>query len=116
MVETLASEVRKHDAEIQKIKTSLPPEQTAKREQAAKDLLLDAARKATNTRSIERVKRIGLILANWIVDPTPLDEDQLEEMMRVAMDLGNDELSHLRELVRIEGAPDRLEAIFRPLP
>jgi hypothetical protein len=66
-------------------------------------LLLDAARKAENTRAKARVKRIGLILANAVVEPKPTDADEIEEMMRVATELSDRDIEPLRELVRIEG-------------
>ena len=67
------------------------------------DLVLDAVRKAANTRAVERVKRIGLILANGTIEPTLTDGDEIEEMMRVAMELGDGDVRYLSELVRIEG-------------
>jgi hypothetical protein len=49
------------------------------------------------------VKRIGRILGNAIVESKPPDADEVEEMMRVAVELGDTEIRYLRELVRIEG-------------
>jgi hypothetical protein len=67
------------------------------------ELVMDAARKAENTRSKERVKRIGWILANAAFETKPTDADEIEEMMRVAMELSDRDIELLRELVRIEG-------------
>lgn len=55
------------------------------------------------TRAVERVKRIATILANGIADLGPLDEDEIEEMMRVATELTDQDVDYLRELVLIEG-------------
>ena len=49
------------------------------------------------------MKRIGLILANAVVGSQPTDADEVEEMMRVAMDLSDSDIRYLRELIRIEG-------------
>lgn len=67
------------------------------------ELVMDAARKAENTRSRDRVKRIGRILANAAFEAKPTDADDIEEMMRVAMELSDRDVELLRELVRIEG-------------
>lgn len=67
------------------------------------ELVIDAARKAENTRSKDRVKRIGWILANATFEPKPTDADEIEEMMRVAMELSDRDVELLRELVQIEG-------------
>jgi hypothetical protein len=67
------------------------------------DLLVDAARKAEATRSRERVERLGLILAKAAVAPRITDPDDFEEMMRVAMDLSDKDITPLQALVRVEG-------------
>ena len=96
-------EVRKHEAELGRLQESMSAEETAKREDVLRGLLLDGARKAEATRATERVKRIGMILACSAVEPKPIDADEIEEMMRVAMDLSDRDIEFLRELVRIEG-------------
>lgn len=102
MIETVMTEVRKHDNAIQKIEVTLSNQQAEQRANTARDLLIDATRKSLNTRSIERVKRIGLILANGVLEPS-LDADETEEMMRIAMDLTDKEIAYLSDLVNIEG-------------
>ncbi|MGD0012701.1 MAG: hypothetical protein ABSE93_29680 [Terriglobia bacterium] len=102
------SEVRKHEGEIGKLCDAATREETAEesrvRDQALTDLVLDAAHKAENTRAKERVKRIGLILANGIVELKPPDADEIEEMMRVAMELSDRDIEFLGGLVKIEGS------------
>jgi hypothetical protein len=88
MCDSFASDLRRLDAAVKKLQESASPEEVERQVGSIKDLLVDAARKATNTRSKERVKRIGLILLNAIVEPKPLNEDEVEETMRVAMELG----------------------------
>jgi|SRR5581483_5458534 len=70
---------------------------------SAKQLLLDAARKAEATRSESRVRRIGLILANALIQSRPTDPDEVEEMMRVAMELSDRDIELLADLIHIEG-------------
>src|SRR5579871_6091962 len=103
MLETCMHEVRKHEDDIRKLFETLSAPESQKRTDAAKDLFLDATRKAINTRALERVKRIGVILANGLIEPKQTDCDEIEEMMRVAMELSDNDIRFLRELVRVEG-------------
>jgi len=93
LAESMMGVLRGHDKDIKDFK----------QRNIALDLLEDAIRKAFNTRAHERVKRIGLILANGMIEPQPRDGDEIEEMMRVAMELSDDDVRHLAELVQIEG-------------
>jgi|SRR6185312_10251079 len=102
-IETCITEIRKHETDIGKLKQRLSDLETQKRNEIVKDLLLDGARKAENTRSKERVKRIGLIFANTLIEQIPIDPDETEEMMRTAMDVSDNDLKFLRELIQIEG-------------
>jgi hypothetical protein len=104
MLETCMAEVRKHDGEIRRLRDTKTTEDSQAREEISGDLLLDAARKAESTRAKERVRRIGLILANAVVESKPPDADEVEEMMRVAMELSDRDIEFLRELVKIEGS------------
>jgi len=104
MLETCMAEVRKHETKIKELSQGKPTEEVKAREEVSTDLLLDAARKAENTRARERVKRIGLILANAVLEPKRADADEAEEMMRVAMELSDRDIEYLRELIRIEGS------------
>lgn len=74
------------------------------REDVSRELLLEAARRAESTRAKERVERIGLILANAVVEPKSIDADEIEEMMRVAAELSDRDVEFLRELIKIEGS------------
>lgn len=103
MLETCGNALLKHDEEINNLRQSLSSLESQQRAYTAKELLIDAARKAFNTRAIDRVKRVGLILANGMIDLKPTDADEIEEMMRVATELGDNDVRYLRELVRIEG-------------
>jgi hypothetical protein len=104
MLQTFRDEILRLSSEVDQLKATLTSEESDRRDQTAKDLLLDAARKAANTRAIERIRRIGLILANGITEQSPTDADEIEEMMRIATELNDRDILHLRELVRIEGS------------
>lgn len=103
LLETCAKEILKHAKKLEQFHKTLTEQEAQAREDVSKELLLDAARKAENTRAKERVERIGLILANAVVEPKPTDADEVEELMRVAMELSDRDIEPLRELVRIEG-------------
>jgi len=103
MLETFKAELRKHDAEIRRLRDTKTPEECQAYAALLIDLLMDAARKAETTRARQRVKRIGLILANAAAKLEPTDADETEEMMRVAMELSDNDIKFLRELISIEG-------------
>jgi chemotaxis protein histidine kinase CheA len=104
MLETCVSEISKHAKELEQVHKTIGEQQAKAREEVARELLLDAARKVENTRAKDRVKRIGLILANAVTEPKQIDADEAEEMMRVAMELSDRDIQLLRELVRVEGS------------
>ena len=104
MLDTCMKEVRKHDVEIRALRESLSRQGLEAKVEVSRALLLDAARKAEGTRSKERVRRIGIILANTIIEPKPPDEDEAEEMMRVAMELTDRDIELLRELIGVQGS------------
>jgi hypothetical protein len=104
LLQTCITEVRKHCEEIDRLRNARTAEQSQAHERVSRELLLDAVRRAENTRAKDRVKRIGLILANAVVGSQPTDADEVEEMMRVAMELSDIDIRYLRELIRIEGS------------
>jgi hypothetical protein len=103
MLETIADELVEQDKQIQELRAKLDPPALESRSEALTGLLIDGARKASVTRSIERVKRIGVILANGIIEPRTPDEDEIEDMMRIATELTDQDVAYLREIVRIHG-------------
>lgn len=103
LMETVVAEVLKHAEELERMKKEVAHQEARMSDEVLGPLLIDAARKAENTRAKERVRRIGLILANAIIETKQTDADEIEEMMRVAMELSDHDIVHLRELVRIEG-------------
>lgn len=103
MLKTCMDQVRRLEGEVNSLRSN-PPRESEERERLAVDLVLDASRKASVTRAKDRVKRIGLILGSSISQQPVLDADEVEEMMRVAMELGDRDMELLRELVRVEGS------------
>jgi hypothetical protein len=103
LLETIEDEVKKHANELERTKTVIAENAERTSPQAMLELLLDAVRKAENTRSKERVKRIALILFNAVAEAKAADEDEVEEMMRVAMELGDRDVYFLKDLVNLEG-------------
>jgi hypothetical protein len=101
LLDTCFQELRRHEKEIEQLRQA--EESSHERETILRELLLDAARKAENTRAPERIERIGLILANVSIKPLMPDPDEAEEMMRVATELSDNDIRYLQELVRIEG-------------
>jgi hypothetical protein len=89
MLTTCVDEVRKHDVELERLRETMSAEEAAKREETLQELLLDASRKAEVTRAVERVRRIGMILASSSIESKPVDADEVEEMVRTAMNLSD---------------------------
>jgi hypothetical protein len=103
LLETVMDELRRVTGMAEKMYAAMPPEEVEIRADAVRELLLDGARKAEETRSRDRVRRIAMILAGTVAAPGPIDADNAEEMMRVAMNLDDNDVRSLKELVRIMG-------------
>jgi hypothetical protein len=67
-------------------------------------LVVDGLKKAERTRAKERVQRIGIILAKSLATVPPPGADEVEEMMRIAMELSDWEVRSLNDLVSLQGA------------
>jgi hypothetical protein len=103
MLEACIEETHRQAQQIGNLQSKLDEQEARIRQDVLTELMVDAARKAENTRSRERVKRIGTILANAAFETKPTDADEIEEMMRVATELGDRDVELLRELVKVEG-------------
>jgi hypothetical protein len=103
MLQTVADVVIEQGQTIDEIRKSQSEEQKKTRDEQAAELIVDGARRAAATRSISRVQRIGVILARVVISPAPIDSDETEEMMRVAAELADEDISYLVNLVRIQG-------------
>jgi hypothetical protein len=68
------------------------------------DLLADGLDKATATRSEERIKLIATILVHGLIGLKDGEEDEIDEMMRIAMELTDRDVDYLGALVGMEGA------------
>jgi hypothetical protein len=102
MLTTVADVVLKHDRDISQLRESRTAEQRKARDEQEARLVVDGARRASTTRSITRVERIGIILARAISAPAPPDEDEIEEMMRIATELTDIDVIYLRDLVGLQ--------------
>jgi len=102
-VRVFADELKKQDMRIGELRQHVGAAEEEHRARAIRDLVLDAARKASVTRARVRVQRIAFILANGVGEAIRPDEDEIEEMMRIAMELTDSEVDNLRELVRVQG-------------
>ena len=59
MLEVCGDEILRPDKRHRSLEAQLDEEQMKQRTEAASELLLDASRRASVTRSLERVKRLG---------------------------------------------------------
>lgn len=103
LLETVMDELRRVTGMAETMYAAMAPEEVETRADAVRELMLDGARKAEETRSRDRVRRIGMILAGAVAAPGTIDADKVEEMMRVAMNLSDQDVGFLNELVRIMG-------------
>ncbi len=67
-------------------------------------LVLDGLKKAESTRARQRIEHIGKILAYALEQGPAKSPDDTEEMMRIAMDLDDNDVRVLREIVRVQAA------------
>jgi len=70
-------------------------------------LLIDADRKARATRAKERVARIGRIISNSALVGPATPADDVEELMRIAMELTDRDVGYLRKLATAHGTQVR---------
>jgi hypothetical protein len=103
LLETIKEELRRVTDMAETMYAAMPPEEVESRADAVRELLLDGARKAEATRSQDRIRRIGKILASTMVTPGAIDAENVEEMMRIAMNLTDQDVDHLKELVKVMG-------------
>jgi hypothetical protein len=102
MLTTVADVVLKHDRDICQLRESQSAEHKKARDEQEARLVVDGARRASATRSITRVERIGIILARTISATNLPDEDEIEEMMRIATELTDVDVTYLRDLVKLQ--------------
>ena len=98
----IQEQLRRHEDELRSL-VEKSEQEYRKRFQEWFELLEDGAKKAEQTRSRERVKRLGFILANSLLMSTPPQADEVEEMMRDATELSESDVLYLGELVRVQG-------------
>lgn len=102
-VKTIADTIRAMRSGLEQTTRRVDDRESHQRAESAERLLVEGARRVSSTRSITRVKRIGTILARGITEEKAPDEDEIEEMMRIARELTDEDIGYLNELVRIYG-------------
>ena len=105
LFETVMNELRRVTNLAETVYERMSAKELENRADAVRDLMLDGARRAEETRSHDRIRRIAMILAGTLLSSEPIDGDNVEEMMRVAMELSDQDVRSLKELVRIMGGP-----------
>ena len=103
LLETLEQELRRLSVDVESILAKLAPAEQERTAKTMLGLIADASRKATATRSEQRVKRIAAILAHGLAALKIEEADEIDEMMRIAMELTDRDVDYLGKLVRLEG-------------
>jgi hypothetical protein len=102
LLKVIQEEIRRHEDWLRTIgKQSVPDTQVRYEDWLA--LVEDGFKRAERTRAKERVERIGKILANSLIATPAPNSDDVEEMMRIAMELTDPDVWFLKELVRVQG-------------
>jgi hypothetical protein len=97
MVDAIKAEVRGHEDRVAALRADVD------RLQEWYPLLIDGAKKAEATRAPSRVERIGKILGTSLtITPFPKPDD-VEEMMRIATELSDEDVHLLEQLVGVQG-------------
>lgn len=102
-IQTVANTVKAIQELVEQNSHRLDDIEATQRAESTCRLLIEGARRVASTRSIPRVVRIGVILARGVTEEKLPDEDEIEEMMRVARELIELDIDYLEELVRIYG-------------
>jgi hypothetical protein len=101
-LKVMAAELHRHENRIREL--SNDHAQLNRRTEGWFPLVQDGIERAQRTRAKERIERIGKILANAFVAQSAPPADEVEELMRVAMELSDKEVALLGELVRIQAS------------
>jgi hypothetical protein len=104
MLDTLGEEIRRLDANVNTILDGQSPDEQERTARVVVGLVTDGVRKASATRSEERVKRIATILAHGLAALKIAEADEIDEMMRIAMELTDRDVDYLFQLVQMEGS------------
>jgi hypothetical protein len=102
LVETISEQLRRQEERLRSVEINRGPAKVDF-DMRWYELVIDGANRAERARSRKRIERIGYILANSLIRESPPEIDDVEEMMRVAVELSDRDVQHLAELVRVEG-------------
>jgi hypothetical protein len=103
MLETLSEEIQRLNANVSALLNGQTPAEQERTAHTIIVLVTDGIRKASATRSEQRVKRIATILAHGLAALKTQEADEIDEMMRIAMELTDHDIDYLRRLVLMEG-------------
>ncbi len=101
-INVIRDELRRHEGRLREIATA-NKEDAERKFQEWLPLVKDGVERAQRTRANERIVRIGKILAKSLVAIDSPKPDDVEEMMRIAMELSDREVELLAEIVRVQG-------------
>jgi hypothetical protein len=100
-INVIRDELRRHKGRLREIATA-NKEDAERKFQEWLPLVKDGVERAQRTRANERIVRIGTILAKSLVAIDSPKPDDVEEMMRIAMELSDREVELLAEIVRVQ--------------
>lgn len=104
LLETFEQEFARLNADVEAMLVKFSPAERERTAATMIGLIADASRKAAATRSDERVKRIATILAHGLAALRINEADEIDEMMRIAMELTDTDVDYLGKLVQLEGS------------
>jgi hypothetical protein len=102
LINTIIEEFRRLEKKVDEIAKESAVEMTAQFERWI-PLVVDGLRRAERTRANDRIERMGVILSNSFLSAGVIDSDNVEEMMRIAMELSNRDIHFLQALVSVQG-------------
>ena len=102
-INAIRDELRRHEGRLHEI-AATNAEEAERKFQEWLPLVKDGIEKAQRTRGHERIVRIGKILAKSLVATDSPKPDDVEEMMRIAMELSDRDVELLAEIVRVQGS------------
>lgn len=105
LVDAIAEEMKRHGNDIRRLLATSEEHRRFMAEEMP-GLVLDALRRAEQTRAKERIRRLGQILVHAAEYGPQHGADQAEEMMRIAVELTDNDvlvLGHIREALERYG-------------
>jgi hypothetical protein len=92
LLDVIKTEIKSLDLRLRRIQEDLEPASLEARWREWLELVYDGAKKAAETRSMDRIERIGRILSGALVANPTQQADMVEELMRVATVLSDEDV------------------------